>query len=92
MSGTKQHYLHCEKEVKEIFRLVTSDTAGGTCRPASIFRALLHSRAVNRFAIKRDIQGLSDELDRILADSLVEIRIYLLWKMFMPQDLNGPRQ
>jgi hypothetical protein len=61
-------------------------------RPAPIFRALFHGRTVNRFAIKRDIQSLSNELDRILADSLVEIRIYLLWKTFMPQDLNGPRQ
>ena len=85
-------YLYCEEEIKEILCLITTDPTGGICRPTPIFRALFHSRALNLFAVKRDIQSLSDEFDRVLADGLVEIRVYLLWKTFMPQDLNEPRQ
>ena len=84
--------LHGRKQIKEILRLVTSYSAGGVCRSTPIFGALFQRRSVNRLTIQRDIQSLSDELDCVLTDSLVEIRIYLLWKTFMPQDLNEPRQ
>ena len=85
-------HLYCRKQIKEILRLVTFDPAGGICCSPPIFRALFHGRAVDGFAVKRDIQSLSDEFNSVLTDSLVEIRIYLLWKTFMPQDLNEPRQ
>jgi len=75
-------YLYCRKQIKEILRFVTPDSAGGICRPTPIFRALFHGRAVDGFAIQWDFQSLRNKFDSVLADSLVEIRIYFLWKMF----------
>jgi len=85
-------HLYGGKQTKEVLRLVASNPSRGVCRPAPIFQALFHGRTVNRFAIQRDVQSLSDKFNRVLADGLVEIGIYLLWKTFKPQDLNGPRQ
>ena len=54
-----------------------------------IFRTLSHGRTANLFPTKRDIQGLSDELNRVLAGSLVEIRIYL-WEKTL-EEVHAPR-
>lgn len=72
-------YFDIGQQSIEIFRLVANSPPTIRRVPSAVLRSLLNSSARDDAAEERHVERTRDELDRILAHSLVEIRVELLY-------------